>query len=486
MESAAAPSTLPSRDRLLALGLAVAGLALRLPFLAGDQGWFDEHYSIITSTQSAADIIRNALLEQTNPPGYYLLAHVWGRLGDASLAWHRVIPATCGALVPAVSALALRRFGFSRPASAAAAVLLLVAPVPWNMSLEVRGYATLALLAATALFVCAGIVRRDEPPSRRAVAPLALLHVAMVLLHYFGAFAVLGVSLAVADHARRHSDGSPAQRWLVGARTAMLAGAPAALVIAAWITLSLTAFRGAGGQNVEWIPETGTLDALRGLPSLMLANFAETYGSWISRGILLAGTALAGVAALRDARARHTLLLTLVPVSAALALNAAGGNDIWVPRYVAVLTPALAMLVATVVDATGPRWRLVSAIAVAAWFGTAGVHRFGNRVRKPDWGEIIAALAPRGEATICADRSFVGLPFIYQSNISGRKGIVVINAPLCRPGHGITWLVYDVESSGVKPPPQVPGLVLGPRIALFRGMQNLDARRVIARYAAPR
>jgi hypothetical protein len=44
-------------------------------------------------------------------------------------------------------------------------------------------------------------------------------------------------------------------------------------------------------------------------------------------------------------------------------------------------------------------------------------------------------------------------------------------------------LVYDAEPRGVKPPPQVPGLVLGPRIVLFRGLQNLDARRVIARLA---
>lgn len=502
-----APASLPQKparqDLLLALAFAVAGLASRLPFLGADEGWFDEHYSIITSTQSAVDIVRNAMLEQTNPPGYYLLTHLWGLLGDASLSWHRIIPAVCGALVPALMLLTARRLGFSRAAAVVVAALLLVAPVPWNMSLEVRGYATLALLTAAALYVAAGVLASDAPASRRQLVTLAVLHIGQVLLHYFGAFAVLGVSLALADHERRRAGGSARDQFGHAVKRALQLGAPAAATVALWIVLSFSLFRGAGGQNVEWIPETSVWQAFAGLSSVFLSNMSAVAGLWVSRAMLLValGVSVWLVLAARDAaaprrddahaaptravQARLVLTLTAIPIAAALSAHALSGGELWVPRYATVFTPAMALLIAVAVDAIQPRWRTLASFAVIAWWSVAGVNRFANRTPKPDWSRIIAILAPRGEATICADRSFVGLPFIYQANVSGRKGIIVLNAPLCRPGHGITWFVYDVEPTGVKPPPQVPGLVLGPRIALFRGMQNLDARRVLGRYRVP-
>ncbi len=496
-----APASLPQKparqDLLLALAFAVAGLASRLPFLGADEGWFDEHYSIITSTQSALDIVRNAMLEQTNPPGYYLLTHVWGLLGDASLSWHRIIPAVCGALVPPLMLLTARRFGFSRAAAVVVAALLLVAPVPWNMSLEVRGYATLALLTAASLYVAAGVLASDAPASRRQLVALAALHIGQVLLHYFGAFAVLGVSLALADHERRRAGGTARDQMAAAVTRALQLGAPAAVTVALWIVLSFSLFRGAGGQNVEWIPETSVWQAFGGLSSVFLANMSAVAGLWLSRAMLLVALgvslwlvlgARAPADSLRDkaaARARAVLTITVIPIVAALTAHALSGGELWVPRYATVFTPAMALLIAVAIDAIQPHWRTLASFAVIGWWSVAGVNRFANRTPKPDWSRIIAILAPRGEATICADRSFVGLPFIYQANVSGRKGIIVLNAPLCRPGHGITWFVYDVEPTGVKPPPQVPGLVLGPRIALFRGMQNLDARRVLGRYRVP-
>jgi uncharacterized membrane protein len=489
MASASPPRQHERQDTLLALVFTVAGLASRLPFIGADEGWFDEHYSIITSTQSAIDIVKNAMLEQTNPPGYYLLAHVWGLLGDASIGWHRIIPAVCGALVPAVMYLAARRFGYSRAAAIVVAALLLVAPVPWNMSLEVRGYATLALLTALGLYVAAGVLESNAPASRRQLATLAAIHVAQVLLHYFAAFAVLGVSLALADQERRRVDSSAREQWIAALRRAFTLGAPAALTIALWIAASFTLFRGAGGQNVEWIPESSAWQAFVGLSSVFLANMTAVAGLWLSRATLLFAVAVAAWLAwdtrsiqVSPHRARTLLVLVAVPIGGALVAHAVSGGKLWVPRYATVFTPALALLMGLLVESIATRWRSLCAFAIIAWWSVAGANRFANRTPKPDWSRIIAQLAPNGEATICADRSFVGLPFIYQANVSGRKGIIVLNAPLCRPGHGITWFVYDVEPTGVKPAPQVPGLVLGPRIVLFRGMQNLDARRVIARY----
>jgi len=147
--------------------LAGAALALRLPFLGADEGWFDEIFSIYTASQPLTDVVATAMTEQTNPPGYYLLAHAWSQLGGSGIAWNRLLSALSGGLVPPLFWLASRRFGFRALPAATAAGLLTLAPMLWRMSLEIRAYAPLALLTALALWIAAGLIGRDEPPPPR-------------------------------------------------------------------------------------------------------------------------------------------------------------------------------------------------------------------------------------------------------------------------------------------------------------------------------
>lgn len=488
MPATAAPALDQARDgrsdRLPALGIAALGLAMRLPFVTADEGWFDEHFSVYTAAQSVPDIVRRALEEQTNPPGYYLLAHAWNAIGGSGVPWHRLLSALCGALVGAVIFLAARRLRLSRPTATLAGVLTLASPFLWQMSIEIRAYATLALLTALALWMAAGIVDRDSAPTLRTLAPLAAVHVGMVLLHYFGALAVAGISLGTAAALRTDARVT----WRDAARIVLTLGVPAAAAIAAWLWIASAWPGGLHGRNIAWIPDTTALEALRSVPTMLLAGLG-TYGRHLSTALLLGGLGVAAVwaatapldALRRRAVARFILLAAAFPIALALALHLTAGRNLWVARYLSGFIPGLALVAALVVEALPRRLRSGVAVSIAAWWFVAGSLSFANRTPKPDWSQILAILAPDGRGTICADGSFVGLPFIFHARALGLTELHVVNPGVCRPGAGPTWLVYDVERTGVVAPPVVPGLVLGPRIALFRGMQSLDARRVIRR-----
>lgn len=471
-------------DRLLALGIAALGFAMRLPFVSADEGWFDEHFSIYTAAQSVPDIVRRALEEQTNPPGYYVLAHAWNAIGGSGVPWHRLLSALCGSLVGMVIFLAARRLRLSRPTAVLAGVLTLASPFLWQMSIEIRAYATLALLTALALWMAAGLIARDDAPSTRDLAPLAIVHVGMVLLHYFGALAVAGISLGTAAALRSDARVS----WREALRLVLTLGVPAAAAIATWLWIAAAYPGGLHGRNIAWIPDTTALEALRSVPTMLLAGLGK-HGRHLSTALLLSGLGVATAwaatppvdAPRRRAVARFILLAAAFPIALALGLHLTAGRNLWVARYLTGFIPGLALVAALVGEAVPRQLRNGIAASIGAWWLVAGSLSFANRTPKPDWTRILAILTPNGRGTICADGSFVGLPFIFHARAQGLTELQVVNPGACRPGRGPTWLVYDVERTGVVAPPQVPGLVLGPRIALFRGMQSLDVRRVIRR-----
>lgn len=469
-------------DQRLALGAVLLGLATRLPFVTADEGWYDEHFSILTAGLPLRDVLREVLAEQSNPPGYYLMAHVWGLLGGSTVPWHRLLPALSGALLPAVLLLAARRLGLSRWGAMVAAALALAAPMLWQMSLEIRTYAPLALVTTAAMWLAAGIAQETDRPRRAELGLLAGAQLLMVMLHYFAALSVAGITFGLLAAARVNRAARAGELVKLGASVA----APAAVALAGWLGLAFLATKGAGGRNVSWIPETAPLAALRTVPELLLANMGPI-GRWMSYGLLLGALLIAirwslgqGDAwRLRRASGRFLLLAAVLPIALAFTLHLAVGGDLWVPRYLTGFVPGLALLAAIVVDAAPHPSRRVLALGIAAWWLVAGAFYFAGRWPKPDWTTIIAQLAPTGRGTLCTGGSFVGLPFIFHARAQGLEQLRVVSPARCAPGDGPTWFVYDVERSGVTPTPALHGLLLGPRVVLFRGMQNLDARRVI-------
>lgn len=475
------PATFASGDRLLALAVFCLALATRLPFLDADEGWYDEIFSIYTAAQPTAHIVRIALSEQTNPPGYYLLTSFWGALGGTAIPWHRLLVVLCGSLAPAIVVLAARRLGFSRWAAGVAGVLTVAAPYLWRMSLEIRSYAPLAVLTSVALWLAAELATADVVPRGYRLWALAGVHAAMVMLHYFAAFSVLGISLAVACAARTRLR----TRWAETLRLTGVLGIPAATVVIAWGAAALSLPGGMDGRNVAWIPDVSPITALQQIPGLALANVGPM-SRRLSDALLLLGIIVVlqsttiGRLRLRDRRdtSRFLLLAALLPVLCVWGLQSSGVRNLWVARYLTGFLPGLALVAAIVVDTIPQPARRTLALSIGGWWLVAGWFSFAARTPKPDWTQMLSALAPNGRATLCTHGSFVGLPFLYHARAQGLDGVRVVSTANCVPGPDPTWLVYDVERTGVTPPPDVAGVAVGPRIAMFRGLQSLDARRV--------
>lgn len=473
-----------SADRVLALAITLLATISRLPLIRADEGWFDEIYTIFYAVQGIGEAIKAALLEQTNPPGFYAFAATWDFVASGDLYWHRLPVVLCGIATPPVVFLAAGRLGLSRWAAGVAGLLAVASPFLWQMSLEVRAYAPLALLSAIALWQAAGLVSRAVAPTGRQLAALAITQVAMVMLHYFAALSVFGIGLAIGLATRLH-ESAP---WRECIRRAAFVGSPAAIALGAWLVAAFGLAEGLDGRNVSWIPDTSALDALAQLPHTLLANFGDV-GVTLSRLLLIASIGSAALwtfgprGATREQRVIGSFLLLagLLPVALAWAMHVTSAHGLWVARYLTGCLPGLALLVAALVDAVPAKARRTTALGIGLWWGVAGAYGITTRSPKPDWTTIIRQLAPEGLATLCTDGSFVGLPLIYHARAQGLDDVQVTAALNCTPENGRTWLVYDVERTGYTPAPQVPGLVLGPRVVLFRGLQSLDARRVIRR-----
>lgn len=481
------PSTQPTlrgidaTGRRIALALLGVGLLLRLPLVSGDQGWFDEYFTLATASLPISDIIAVARTEQTNPPGYYLAAAAWERLGAGNLAAQRLPLVVAGALAPALLVIAIRRLGFSALAAATGGLLATVSPLLWLMSLEVRAYSLLALLASCSLVIAAGFADAHHNRRGASVPLLAAIHVLMVFTHFFGAFTVLGNSLAATVLRARRQDLSPGDQLRMFAVLTL----PAALLLAAWLAYAFGSGPGMRLQNTIWIPPVSALEALRSIPALLLANLGPLNGL-ASAALLLGGAALAVRAARRErletrvgGPGEFVILAAAVPPLAALLVHLLSPRDLWVARYLTASALGLALLPAVVVDATPPTLRRGLALCIVLWWSTAGALRVADRQRKPDWSAILSHLAPQGRGTICVRGRFVGLPMFYLAAQSGAPGLRVLDEASCNP-EGLTWLVYDVRYPRRSRLGDTSTLRLGTRVVLSRGWQNLDARRVLA------
>lgn len=474
-----------SRERRIALALFVAGLLLRLPFLGEDEGWFDELFSVFASAEPLADIVRNSLAEQTNPPGYHLVAHLWNALGDGSLAWLRLLSSLGGSTVAPLIYLTARRLRISNVPAVTAATLATLNWLVWSLSLEARAYALHAGLAALALWLAARFVE-DDAPTPRAWMALAAVLAALPMLHYFGAFTVASVAIAVAAATWRPERGG----WRRAITACLALGVPAAAVLGLWLWLAFNYKGGIDGRVVAWIPEVALPTAVARIPRL----FASSMTPW-DRIVaqLLAGAALIAVswAALRGAtghdarRARFVLAAVVVGLGLALAAHVASDGGLWVPRYLVGTVPAMALLIALGLEHIPLARRAVVTVVIGIWWSAAATLQFFNRTPKPDWSAILHALAPNGPLVICSEGAFASFPLLYYAGAQGRSDVRVVSTSECRPSDAATWLVYAVSSTGQTEAPTVPGARLGPRVALFRGIQSLDARRVLSDRQSP-
>lgn len=363
-------------------GLTLLAFVLRLPLV--DQSLtLDEPHTWVMATGGLGDVFDELRAGyEIHPPLYFVLAWASAQIADPTV-WVRVPSLVLGtASVPLTYLIGVRSVG--RPAAAVGAVLLAVSPFGVRYAADARPYATLmffALLSTLALLVAV------ESGRRRWWALYAVSACALLYTHYFGAF----VLLAQAGWALW---AAPEQR-----RSALLAYAAVGAGYLPWLPslllqphdtsdyagiVPLTP-RWLGEQVLVFFPGNGA-DQASGLPG--------------SAAVIALGAALVLLAALAVLRLRRlgrrpappsravALLLLIALVSVAgLLLFSAGGDNVWVARYLGPILPLAMLLVGALLVRAPVPAAIATGAVVLAVLGLGTAKGFESRYARAGYKE---------------------------------------------------------------------------------------------------
>ena len=336
--------------------------------------WLDDAYSIAVASRTPSGILE-ALRTDSWPPLYFLALHGWMKLFGSGEWAVRSLSLTAYLLAVLVTGSAGATASRSRQGGWAAALVAALSPVALQGSTAVRGYALVELWCALSLL----LFLRAFAPGRRATGLGLGLFVATSVLgtftHYWALFALMG--LGVAGLAVL-----PRAVWprLVGSLA--LSVAPFLLLWAPTVLVQLQQ----GGQT-SWMRRPG-------IPDLIGSVWTPVGGP-----VTVLGIAAAMVLCVRPMRVRGDLLRAAWEQPLArLAAMAAGvtflvpfliaqGRPSYAFRYGVAALPALAVLVAMLLQVTGPRRALMGCAAAA--LGAIGLAWGG--VPRGGWPDRLAA-----------------------------------------------------------------------------------------------
>lgn len=455
------------------VGILVVAALLRFPRLSAERLWFDEVFSVVLSLQDIPELLRRALADQTNPPGFYLLLGAWVRIGGLGEGWLRALPAIAGALTPLAVIASARAFGLAwRPALVAGA-LAAASPLLTEKSLEVRAYSSLALVATLAMAQLVRVALAREEPRVGAYLLLAALHAALVMLHYFGALTVVALTLGgmVATREAGAGQGSPLR-----ARRLVLAAAPAFVLLAAWFGLVVERSRDAElAGNAAWITAP-TIGTLRSFASELIGTFGIPAASWAILALVGAAVLWAAGKA-RTARTGTLLAAALLPLVLAFVIGWLSDRPLWVPRYLIATVPPLLILIAMAIDRVPRPWRTGAIALTLGWSVLAAWQGIPSRARKADWIGIMHELARGTPTVLCVNEPYVSLPLEYYARRE-RLPVTVLDMRACGPSADAHWAVYRPGTESSLQALTERGARLGRRFSLFTELPATEARRV--------
>ena len=431
-----------NRRALLWVGMATAiGLFLRLWQIAGEGLWIDEAFSVWIARQSLPAALSWLVRIDQHPPLYYVLLHLWLRLGDDA-ATVRALSAIVSTLnIPAIYALGRRLLGSK--VGMVAAVVLALSPFHIRFAQEARMYALLSLNVS-----------------------LSMLSLAYLLTDPRASSEPLGRSLLAWLHARRTSAGRPPAgavrtdlAWagyvaftaatMLTHNTAVLYLAAANVFVLGWIGLGgrrpgegrwlvRPSLRNWGlaqvGVLLLWSPWLGafTVQALAvyrefWIPAPTWRTVVETVQSllcwylpqrlswawviWIGYGLLL----LLGTYRLRRRPGRAGLLwvAALTPLAGEWLVSLV--RPIFFDHTLIWTTIPLYLLLALGIRQLSYRSFVLTALAMVATVNGLSIREYHVRFQKEQWDEAAAYVSDRAEAgdLILFHATWVQIPFDY-------------------------------------------------------------------------
>jgi len=313
--------------------LLVAAL-LRLYQLGFESLWLDEAISVMFAKLSVLEIVEVSETDN-NYPTYYLLLHYWVALFGESEFAARLLSALIGVLaVYAMFAVGIRLFGGG--VRLLAALILAISPYHVAYSQEARAYNLMALLALVSFYFFLRL--REEELGLGVRAGYVLSTAALAYSHVYGIFILIAQNALVATVMFTRGFGSArpgVRRWVALQALLALLFVPGLLLLIGLLTRA---------DNRSWL-KAPTL-------SSVYSDLTSYAGSALLLALLLAFSALAVVALLREGRENLYLLLfwLLTPLALPLLFSAVS-NPIFAGRYGIAATLPLYLLAARGVGA---------------------------------------------------------------------------------------------------------------------------------------
>jgi mannosyltransferase len=427
----------------------LAATALHFVALGRQSLWHDEFFSVYWASDGNHFTLTH-LLDETNPPLYYLLLRWWiGLFGDSATAI-RLLSAVFSALtVPVVYLLGRNMFG--RQAGVLAVLLSTISYWSLFYAQEARGYALLYLAFALGLLCLNGIVTELKRGDRSRKSVLAayglgfvLAAVACAWTHYVSivVLAALGLTVALIWWRPFAFD----RRFLICfaiigacaavllAPTAFLAGAESHDANLSWIgrpTIRETTLTLLGTPEVtEWVGDFQSFRRYSQAAALILWVPLLLYGAWRYRK-----------------GARFWLVYAFPVISFGGLLAVSFVSPVLLNRTAMLAFVPLCLGIAaalTAVKFAPLRWLLIGIVLLANVGSAAGYFVYG--VNEP-WRTRIPAITAglSDNAVVILGSDTPATAFLYY----GRKDVV----PLLRryPANITSSDKLDAEVTGIKP-----------------------------------
>jgi hypothetical protein len=408
---------------LIVVALTAVGVALRLT-VARQSLFADElstHY--VVAGHGFADVVSVVHTDaEITPPLYFVLSWLATRI-DLTPELLRAPSLIAGAAaIPLVYLLGARTVG--RRAGIVAAAITTFSPFMVYYSTEARGYELMVVLVLGST-LC--LLAAADSGRARWWGGYAVCACAAVYTHYTAVFALAGQLL-----------------WLLWAyprarRAALIATAAAAVGFLPWAS----GLRGdLGSSTTDILSALQPFDASYVRASLAHWAIGYPYATPTSRVADLPGVpalvALAVALALGvlglvraglhrpDRRVALVIVLAVsVPIGEAIA-SAIGSNVIGT-RNLAASWPALAVCLAAVVVAAGPRLGIVASVLAVAAFAAGGLKLLDRDFQRPDYDGAVAFVDGAGRlgdvVVDGASLSPAGVPTVFDIAFAGRRPV---------------------------------------------------------------
>jgi cellulose synthase (UDP-forming) len=343
----------PERALVRVAVLTSFGLGLRLALMGVQSIRLDESLSLREARLPLGTMVQNLFTWDVHPPLYYTVLHGWVAVAGTSEVALRLPSVVFGAAAVPLLYLVARRLTSEQGATVAAAIGAASPFWVWHSD-EARMYTLLLALSLAALW---GLFRACERNRSRDWLVYAVLTALSLCSHYFAA---LMLPVHMAWIVLQRPPRALVRRWLLG-----LAGGVAPLV--AWLAV-MVAHDGVAGvaaidTGVVLTPQDHSLVGTVYAIFLFLLVYLVGYGQALGHGAgilgmvsrVLAGSwplvAVAGVVSRRigrwlRSRAAYFLAFWIVFLVATVYLLNLWKGNVWMQRYLIIVSPALFIVLA--------------------------------------------------------------------------------------------------------------------------------------------